>query len=78
MLDDSLTPEPFERLLTALLELPPSQSAHESGDGAAQLVLEVIDSALHTPPAWPQRMAAVRYFCQHARHRLGLEPLRDV
>ena len=48
MLDDSLTPEPFERLLTALLELPPSQSAHESGDGAAQLVLEVIDSALHT------------------------------
>ena len=78
MLDDSLTPEPFERLLTALLELPPSQSAHESGDGAAQLVLEVIDSALHTPPAWPQRMAAVRYFCQHARHRLGLESLRDV
>ena len=78
MHDDSLTPEPFERLLTALLELPPSQSAHESGDGAAQLVLEVIDSALHTPPAWPQRMAAVRYFCQHARHRLGLESLRDV
>ena len=59
MLDDSLTPEPFERLLTALLELPPSQSAHEYGDGVAQLLLEVIDTALHTPPAWPQRMAAV-------------------
>lgn len=78
MPDDSLAPEPFERLLTALLELPPSQSAHESGDGAAQLVLEVIDSALHTPPAWPQRMTAVRYFCKHARHRLGLESLRDL
>ncbi|WP_087748178.1 MULTISPECIES: hypothetical protein [unclassified Acidovorax] len=78
MLDDSLTPEPFERLLTALLELPPSQSAHESGEGAAQLLLEVIDTALHTPPAWPQRMAAVRYFCQHARHRLGLESLLDL
>lgn len=78
MLDDSLTPEPFEQLLTALLELPPSQSAHESGDGSAQLLLEVMDTALHTPPAWPQRMAAVRYFCQHARHRLGLESLRDV
>ena len=77
MLDDSLTPEPFERLLTALLELPPPQS-HEAGDGAAQLVLEVIDTALHTPPAWPQRMAAVRFFCQHARHRLGLESLRDL
>ena len=78
MLDDSLTPEPFERLLTALLELPPSQSAHESGDGAAQLVLEVIDSALHTPPAWPQRMAAVGYFCRHARPRLGLDSLLDL
>ena len=78
MLDDSLAPEPFERLLTALLELPPSQSAHESGDGAAQLVLEVIDSALHTPPAWPQRMTAVQYFCKHARPRLGLESLRDL
>ncbi|HQS22101.1 MULTISPECIES: hypothetical protein [unclassified Acidovorax] len=78
MLDDSLTPEPFERLLTALLELPPQQSHHECGDGAAQLVLEVIDTALHTPPAWPQRMAAVRYFCKHARHRLGLGSLRDV
>lgn len=78
MLDDSLTPEPFERLLTALLELPPPQLPHECGDGAAQLVLEVMDTALHTPPAWPQRMAAVRYFCQHARHRLGLESLRDL
>jgi len=78
MLDDSLTPEPFERLLTALLELPPQHSHHACGDGAAQLVLEVIDTALHTPPAWPQRMAAVRYFCQHARHRLGLESLKDV
>ena len=58
MLDDSLTPEPFERLLTALLELPPPQSLHEYGDGAAQLVLEVMDTALHAPPAWPQRMAA--------------------
>ena len=78
MPDDSLAPEPFERLLTALLELPPSQSAHESGDGAAQLVLEVIDSALHTPPAWPQRMAAVGYFCRHARPRLGLDSLLDL
>jgi len=81
MLDDPLTPEPFERLLTALLELPPQHVfplTHEAGDGAAQLVLEVIDTALHTPPAWPQRMAAVRYFCQHARRRLGLESLRDV
>ena len=78
MLDDSLTPEPFERLLTALLELPPPQSLHEYGDGAAQLVLEVMDTALHAPPAWPQRMAAVRYFCQHARHRLGLESWRDL
>ena len=77
MLDDSLTPEPFERLLTALLELPPPQS-HEAGDGAAQLVLEVIDTALHTPPAWPQRMAAVRYFCKHARPRLGLDSLQDL
>ncbi|ART53642.1 hypothetical protein CBP34_11590 [Acidovorax carolinensis] len=77
MLDDSLTPDPFERLLTALLELPPPQS-HEAGDGAAQLVLEVIDTALHTPPAWPQRMAAVRYFCKHARHRLGLDSLQDL
>lgn len=81
MLDDSLTPEPFERLLTALLELPPQHVfplTHETGDGAAQLMLEVIDTALHTPPAWSQRMAAVRYFCQHARHRLGLESLRDL
>ena len=78
MLDDSLTPEPFERLLTALLELPPQQLPHECGDGAAQLVLEVMDTALHAPPAWPQRMAAVRYFCQHARHRLGLESWRDL
>lgn len=78
MLDDSLTPEPFERLLTALLELPPQQLPHECGDGAAQLVLEVMDTALHTPPAWSQRMAAVRYFCQHARHRLGLESLRNL
>ena len=78
MPDDSLTPEPFERLLTALLELPMQQSPHDCGDGAAQLMLEVIDTALHTPPAWPQRMAAVRYFCKHARHRLGLESLRDV
>ena len=52
MLDDSLTPEPFERLLTALLELPPPQS-HEAGDGAAQLVLEVIDIVLYTLSAWP-------------------------
>ena len=71
MLDDSLTPEPFERLLIALLELPPPQSPHEAGGAAVQLVLEVIDTALHTPPAWPQRMAAVRYFCKHARPRLG-------
>ena len=78
MLDDSLTPEPFERLLIALLELPPPQSPHEAGGAAVQLVLEVIDTALHTPPAWPQRMAAVRYFCKHARPRLGLESLRDV
>ena len=78
MLDDSLTPEPFERLLTALLELPPSQSAHEYGDGVAQLLLEVIDTALHTPPAWPQRMAAVGYFCRHARPRLGLDSLLDL
>ena len=78
MLDDSLTPKPFERLLTALLELPPPQSDHDCGDGAAQLLLEVMDTALHTPPAWPQRMAAVRYFCQRARHRLGLECLRDL
>ena len=78
MLDDSLTPEPFERLLTALLELPPPQSHHECEDGTAQLLLELIDTALHTPPTWPQRMAAVRYFCQHARHRLGLESLRDL
>ena len=78
MLDDSLTPEPFERLLTALLGLPPQQLPHECGDGAAQLVLEVMDTALHAPPAWPQRMAAVRYFCQHARHRLGLESLLDL
>ena len=78
MLDDSLTTGPFERLLTALLELPMQQSPHDCGDGAAQLMLEVIDTALHTPPAWPQRMAAVRYFCKHARHRLGLESLRDL
>ncbi len=78
MLDDSLMPEAFERLLTALLELPPPQSPHEAGVGAAQLLLEVIDTALHTPPASPQRMAAVRYFCKHARHRLGLKSLRDV
>ena len=78
MLDDSLTPEPFERLLTALLELPPSQSAHEYGDGVAQLLLEVIDTAPHTPPAWPQRMAAVGYFCRHARPRLGLDSLLDL
>ncbi|NMM76904.1 hypothetical protein B2J88_23835 [Rhodococcus sp. SRB_17] len=78
MLDDSLTPEPFERLLTALLELPPPQSPHEYGDGAAQLLLEVMDTALHTPPAWAQRMAAVRYFCKHARHRLGVGSLRDL
>lgn len=78
MLDDSLMPEPFERLLTALLELPPPQSDHDCGDGAAQLLLEVIDTALHTPPAWSQRMAAVRHFCKHARHRLGLESLRDL
>lgn len=78
MFDDSLTPKPFERLLTALLELPMQQSPHDCGDGAAQLMLEVIDTALHTPPAWPQRMAAVRHFCKHARHRLGLESLRDV
>ena len=77
MTDDSLTPPPLERLLTALLELPPLlplpglASPHEAVDGAAQLVLEVVDMALHTPPAQPQRMAAVRYFCKHARHRLG-------
>ena len=78
MPDDSLTSEPFERLLTALLELPPPQSPHEWGDGVAQLLLEVMDTALHTPPVWPQRMAAVQYFCKHARHRLGLESLRDL
>ena len=78
MLDDSLTPEPFERLLTALVEFPPSQSAQEYGDGVAQLLLEVIDTALHTPPAWPQRMAAVGYFCRHARPRLGLDSLLDL
>ena len=84
MTDDSLTLPPLGRLLTALLELPPLLpppglvSPHEAVDGAAQLVLEVMDTALHTPPAQPQRMAAVRYFCKHARHRLGLESLRDV
>jgi hypothetical protein len=84
MTDDSLTPPPLERLLTALLELPPLlplhglASPHEAGDGAAQLVLEVLDTALHTPPAQPQRMAAVRYFCKHARHRLGLASWRDL
>lgn len=81
MLDDSLTPPPLERLLTALLALPPLPglaSPHEAGDGAAQMVLEVIDTALHTPPVQPQRMAAVRYFCKHARHRLGLACWRDL
>ena len=61
MTDDSLTPPPLERLLTALLELPPLPglaSLHEAGDGAAQLVLEVLDTALHTPPAQPQRDCA--------------------
>ena len=78
MLDDSFKPEPFERLLKALLELPPLQSSPEAGDGAAQLVLEAIDMALHAPPAWPQRMVAVEYFCKHARHRLGLESMQDL
>ena len=47
MTDDSLMPPPLERLLTALLELPPLlplpglASPHEAGDGGAQLVLEV-------------------------------------
>ncbi|EHL24121.1 hypothetical protein KYG_04365 [Acidovorax sp. NO-1] len=84
MTDDSLMPPPLGRLLTALLELPPLlplpglASPQEAGDGAAQLVLEVLDTALHTPPAQPQRMAAVRYFCKHARHRLGLASWRDL
>ena len=84
MTDDSLMPPPLERLLAALLELPPLlplpglASPQEAGDGAAQLVLEVLDTALHTPPAQPQRMAAVRYFCKHARHRLGLVSWRDL
>ena len=81
MPDDSLMSPPFERWLTALLELPPLPalaSPHEAGDGAAQLVLEVMDTALHSPPVQPQRMAAVRYFCKHARQRLGLASWRDL
>ncbi len=84
MTDDSLMPPPLERLLTALLELPPLlsppglASPHEASDGGAQMLLEVLDTALHTPPAQPQRMAAVRYFCKYARHRLGLASWRDL
>ena len=84
MTDDSLMPPPLERLLTALLELPPLLPRpglvlpHDAGDGGAQMLLEVLDTALHTPPAQPQRMAAVRYFCKHARHRLGLASWRDL
>ena len=50
MTDDSLTPPPLERLLTALLELTPLlplhglASPHEAGDGSAQLVLEAVPS----------------------------------
>ena len=46
MTDDSLMPPPLERLLAALLELPPLLplpglvSPHEGVDGAAQLVLD--------------------------------------
>jgi hypothetical protein len=84
MTDDSLTPPPLERLLTALLDLPPLSPLpgfvfpHDASDGSAQLLLEVMDTALHTPPAQPQRMAAVGYFCKHARHRLGLVSWRDL
>ncbi len=78
MLDDSFTPEPFQRLLAALMELPPSQPPLQASDGGIQLVLEVIDLALHTPPACPHRIAAMTYLSKHARHRLGLHSLHDV
>jgi hypothetical protein len=78
MLDDSFTPEPFQRLLAALMELPPSQPPLQAGDGGIQLVLEVIDLALHTPPACSHRVAAMTYLSRHARHRLGLHSLHDV
>ena len=81
MPNDSLMPPPLERLLTALLALPPSPeqaSPHDASDSAALLLLELMDMALHTPPAEPLRMAMMQYFCKHARHRLGLVSWRDL
>ena len=81
MPNDSLMPPPLERLLTALLALPPSPeqaSPHDASDSTALLLLELMDMALHTPPAEPLRMAMVQYFCKHARHRLGLVSWRDL
>ena len=66
MTDDSLMPPPLERLLAALLELPPLlsppglASPHEASDGGAQMLLEVLDTALHTPPAQPQLLAPIQ------------------
>ena len=81
MPNDSLMPPPLERLLTALLALPPSPeqaSPHDASDSTALLLLELMDMALHTPPAEPLRMAMMQYFCKHARHRLGLVSWRDL
>ena len=81
MPNDSLKTPPLERLLTALLALPPSPeqaSPHDASDSAALLLLELMDMALHTPPAEPLRMAMMQYFCKHARHRLGLVSWRDL
>jgi len=72
--DYSPTQDQFRRLLVSLLDLP--QAAPDNAEVA--LVLEVVDMALHTPPACAERMLAMGYFAQQARHLLGLTSVADL
>ena len=59
MLDDSFTPEPFQRLLTALMELPPPQRSlralHAALDGISLPLTDTQRAQLlncNTPEQW--------------------------